>query len=62
MNLLPNYLVMLAQNEMFDDAERMHAMTCIECGSCSFACPSKIWLVQYIKYAKAEINARKKAS
>ncbi|MBN2135949.1 MAG: electron transport complex subunit RsxC [Acidobacteria bacterium] len=60
MKLVPNMLVKLVDNGRFEEAEQMNAMSCIECGSCSFACPAKIWLVQKIKYAKAEINARRK--
>jgi electron transport complex protein RnfC len=62
MNLIPSKLARLSEVGEFDTAEKMFAMACIECGSCSFICPAKIWLVQKIKYAKAEINARKKAS
>lgn len=60
MNLVPNTIVKMVENENFEEAEKLHAMACIECGSCSYACPAKIWIVQKIKYAKAEINARRK--
>jgi len=60
MNLVPNMIAVLTDAGEFDKAEKLNAMTCIECGSCSYACPAKIWLVQKIKYAKAEINARRK--
>ena len=62
MSLIPSKLAALSALGEFDAAQKMYAMACIECGSCSYICPAKIWLVQKIKYAKAEINARKKAS
>lgn len=34
---------------------------CINCGSCSFVCPSKIPLVQYFRYAQGELVARQQA-
>lgn len=34
---------------------------CINCGSCSYVCPSKIPLVQYFRYAQSELVARQQA-
>lgn len=45
----------LAAYSKVEDADRMHEydiMSCIECGSCSYACPSKIPLVQIIRVGK----------
>jgi electron transport complex protein RnfC len=33
---------------------------CIECGCCSYVCPSHIPLVQYYRFAKAEIWAQER--
>ena len=33
---------------------------CIECGACSYVCPSHIPLVQYYRFAKSEIWAHEK--
>ena len=33
---------------------------CIECGCCSYVCPSRIPLVQYFRFAKSEIWARER--
>lgn len=63
MGLLPTAINGYSVNEMFDSAESYNAMDCIECGCCSYSCPSHIPLVQNIRRAKAEIIAmRKKAS
>ena len=37
-----------------------HIFDCIECGCCSFVCPSRIPLVQYFRFAKSEIWARER--
>jgi len=40
-------------------------MSCVECGSCSYNCPGKVEIVQYIRVAKNYIrteNARMKAA
>ncbi|MBW2121362.1 MAG: electron transport complex subunit RsxC [Deltaproteobacteria bacterium] len=60
MNLLPNFIGTFASRGLFDQAERYYALDCIECGSCAFSCPAKIPLVHLIKYAKAEIMAKKR--
>jgi electron transport complex protein RnfC len=42
----------------------LHLMDCMECGSCSYVCPSNIPLVQRFRVAKAllrEKDAREKA-
>jgi electron transport complex protein RnfC len=59
MNLLPSFIGTFASQGMFDQAENYYALDCIECGSCSFACPAKIPLVHLIRYAKAEVLAKK---
>jgi len=45
---------------MWDEAEKYHAMDCIECGCCSYVCPSHIPLTQLIRVAKNRIIASKK--
>ncbi len=34
---------------------------CIACGTCAYACPAHLPLVQYIKHAKRELAARERA-
>lgn len=63
MGLLPTVISSYSVNSMFDTAQEYHAMDCIECGCCSYSCPSHIPLVQNIRRAKAEIlSKQKKAS
>ena len=37
-------------------AEDAHLMDCFECGSCTFACPSHIPLVQYFRMGKKMVR------
>ena len=39
---------------------RHRAMDCIECGSCSFICPSRRLLLPSIRQAKREIGAKRR--
>lgn len=43
----------------FETAQKLRAMDCIECGCCSYGCPSKIPLLQSIVVAKNRINSKK---
>jgi Na+-translocating ferredoxin:NAD+ oxidoreductase subunit C len=45
---------------MMEKAEKLHALSCIECGACAYICPSKIPLLQAIKLAKNNIYANKR--
>ncbi len=56
MNLLPNELAKLIEYKKFDEAYKMGILDCIECGSCSFICPSKIRHVHLFKYGKLEVS------
>jgi len=60
MGLLPNMLGIYAELERFEDAEKIGLMDCMECGSCSYVCPSKRPLVHLIRYAKVDVMARRK--
>ncbi len=59
MYLLPNYLAAYSRKGMLDDAKDYHLFNCIECGCCSFVCPSRIPLVHLIRQGKWEINSKK---
>jgi len=52
--LAPNFLADYAQNEMYQKAIDIGAMDCIECGICSYICPTRRELVHWIKLAKAK--------
>ena len=38
-------------------AEKFGAMSCVECGSCSYNCPGGVEIVQHIRTAKAVIRS-----
>ena len=40
--------------------KKLYGLECIQCGSCTFACPAKRPLMQTFRQAKAEIQERKK--
>ncbi len=57
--------LMISKNSLmgrFDEAAGYNALDCIECGICSFVCPSKRPLVDSIRMAKKEIIAKRKKS
>lgn len=56
MGLSPTTLYNLTRNEKLREAGELGIMDCIECGSCSYACPSKIYLVQWIRLGKLKFN------
>jgi len=56
--LQPLYISAYTLIDNIDVAEKYHPMDCIECGSCSYICPSKRPLLQSIRIAKGEIQAR----
>ncbi len=60
MGLLPTTLVRLVKGERWDSLKEYNMNECIECGCCSYVCPSKIPLVHFIKLGKLQIQ--KKAS
>jgi electron transport complex protein RnfC len=60
-NLQPQELYWFAKSDNFEKAADYKLFDCIECGACSYVCPSNIPLVQYYRYAKSEIIAADKA-
>ncbi len=55
MGLEPYLLMTLTQKELFDRVEEDKALDCIECGSCSFTCPSDRPLLDYIRLGKKTV-------
>jgi len=55
-DMLPARVAILADQGKFDECRLMHVMNCVECGLCAVECPSKIPLLQLIKYAKVAIE------
>ncbi len=58
MHLVPSDLARFSEFRDFEQARAWYALDCMECGICSYGCPSGIPLTQHIKYAKAEIGRR----
>jgi electron transport complex protein RnfC len=54
--LIPSRLAVLADQGRFDECRKMHIENCIECGKCAIACPSKIHILQFIRYAKDAVE------
>jgi H+/Na+-translocating ferredoxin:NAD+ oxidoreductase subunit C len=62
MCLVPTTIAIYSTKGQLDNAEAADVLDCIECGSCSFGCPSRIPLVQQIRLGKSAVLAmRKKA-
>ena len=55
MGLEPYLLSKLSRVQRWDDAEANRIFDCIECGCCSFTCPSYIPLLDSIRYGKGQV-------
>ncbi|HKK61444.1 MAG TPA: electron transport complex subunit RsxC [Bacteroidales bacterium] len=56
MGLEPYLLMTQTDKGMFEMLENDNVMDCIECGSCSYTCPSARPLLDYIRLGKAEVG------
>jgi len=56
MGLEPHLLMLEAQKELFDRAQEDRVLDCIECGSCSYTCPSDRPLLDYIRLGKRTVT------
>lgn len=52
MSLMPTLIERYSRVKDTDALAKMNVMTCMECGSCAFACPSGRPLVQYMRLGK----------
>ncbi|MBN2492025.1 MAG: SLBB domain-containing protein, partial [Planctomycetes bacterium] len=57
--LNPSRLGLLARKHLYDEMEAHKVLDCMECGSCSFVCPSGIPLVQMFRATKALLRQKK---
>ena len=57
MGLMPCEIHKLVLSKQFVEASAYDIKECIECGCCAYSCPSKIPLVHYLKYGKAELQS-----
>jgi electron transport complex protein RnfC len=58
MTLHPFAIASYADRREWDFVERYCALDCIECGCCSYVCPTRRPLVQLIKLGKAALTAK----
>jgi electron transport complex protein RnfC len=62
MKLVPTRIATLAEYDMLDEAEKLGILDCMECGTCTYICPSNRNLVHWIKFGKLGLlEAQKKA-
>ncbi len=54
--LNPSVLGRLARKERWQAMKEHHVLDCMECGACSFTCPSRIPLVHQFRVAKAQLR------
>lgn len=60
MFLNPARLSLLARFERVEALEAEHLMSCFECASCSYVCPSGIPLVQWMRMGKGMVRTKAK--
>ena len=53
-------LYWFSRSHEFGKVQEFSLFDCIECGCCSYVCPSHIPLVQYFRFSKSEIWARER--
>ena len=57
MGLEPYLLATVSAHGDFERVEKEDVMSCIECGSCQFTCPSNRPLLDYIRLGKGKVGA-----
>ena len=56
MGLEPFLLATLSAHKDWERVEKEDVMSCIECGSCQFTCPSHRYLLDYIRLGKGTVG------
>lgn len=56
--LSPTGIAQLVKNNLYDQLNDNAIAACIECGTCSYVCPSHIPLLDYIRHGKLELRRR----
>jgi len=56
MGLMPSMLSVLSEKEFYEESKEYGLFDCFECGSCTFVCPSKRPIVQFIRLAKSMVK------
>ena len=57
MGLEPYLLATVSAHGDFESVEKEDIMSCIECGSCQFTCPSNRPMLDYIRLGKGKVGA-----
>lgn len=60
MGLEPYLLEKMAEKERWEDIEFEGILDCMECGSCSFTCPSSRPILDLVRFGKANVNRIKR--
>jgi electron transport complex protein RnfC len=60
MKLVPTRIATLAEYDMLDQAQKLGILDCMECGTCTYICPSNRNLVHWIKFGKLGVLAAQK--
>jgi electron transport complex protein RnfC len=55
-HLIPSELSQFIEVGRIDEAKDANLLDCIECGACTYICPARRPIVQWIKLAKYELN------
>jgi electron transport complex protein RnfC len=53
MYLMPSMLSVLSEAGFYEEAKEYNLFDCFECGTCTFVCPSKRPIVQFVRLAKS---------
>lgn len=59
MSLEPYFLQILGENEKPEEAKEAGVLNCMECGCCSYVCPSNRPIVDYIRLSKLQLRKKK---
>ncbi len=57
LKLQPYLLMTLTEKGLFERAENENITDCLECGSCTWACPAGRPLIEYIRLGKAKVQS-----
>jgi len=60
MNLMPSRLASFTENDVLEPLDDLGILDCVECGSCSYICPSQRNIVQWIRLGKMKLREKKK--
>ncbi|MBN2036912.1 MAG: electron transport complex subunit RsxC [Chitinispirillaceae bacterium] len=56
MGLIPSMLGILVEKGKYEETREYHLHDCFECGSCTYVCPAKRPMVQFIKLGKSLVK------